>query len=405
MFPNFKLCAGDISVRLGKQLYTLSATSRYAIPICAMLAIGAVCCLYASQNNLDGEPFAWFDGISAWPSIAINLFAALCSVHFIIKAHFILRQDAAKLAAEFGFNVTMPDKTSFFGWDKSPTRPAIPRSDSDLSRQVQIDRCDKIEILALWQRYLCRGRLWMRALRVAPMTGFYMAALFAGLPLLGQFPPAPIRGPFASHFVSLMMPTFAVFLFLTFFVIDAILLHDGFLKQFTEKATCWPDSTFQKYKYPIRPNRPGNEVDLADYWDILLIARRTEAVGSLIYYPFIVLSLLIAAGLPCFDNWTWPPVVMVAFGLHFAVAFYAAWQLPKVAREYRDKVLERLKRRKRQALMIADKTPEAIDTMIEEVQSTHQGAFANIWDQPAIRALLLPSGGIGVATLLQYLPH
>jgi hypothetical protein len=55
--------------------------------------------------------------------------------------------------------------------------------------------------------------------------------------------------------------------------------------------------------------------------------------------------------------------------------------------------------------MPAGRAPEAIDIMIEELQSTHQGAFAYIWEQPAIRALLLPSGGIGLATLLQYLPH
>jgi hypothetical protein len=43
--------------------------------------------------------------------------------------------------------------------------------------------------------------------------------------------------------------------------------------------------------------------------------------------------------------------------------------------------------------------------MIEEVQSTHQGAFSNLWEQPAIRALLFPSGGLGLASLLQFLPH
>jgi hypothetical protein len=91
--------------------------------------------------------------------------------------------------------------------------------------------------------------------------------------------------------------------------------------------------------------------------------------------------------------------------MHFSLALYAAWRLPNVAKKYRDKVLERLKRRRRQALMLAQRTPEAIDTMIDEVQSIHQGAFSYLWEQPAIRGLLLPSSGIGLATLLQYLPH
>jgi hypothetical protein len=55
--------------------------------------------------------------------------------------------------------------------------------------------------------------------------------------------------------------------------------------------------------------------------------------------------------------------------------------------------------------MRVQKTPEAVDTMIEEVESTHEGAFSYLWEQPAIRGLLLPSGGIGLVTLMQYLQH
>jgi hypothetical protein len=150
-------------------------------------------------------------------------------------------------------------------------------------------------------------------------------------------------------------------LFLTFFVIDAILLHEGFLAQLEKEETWWPDATFQKFEYSTSPNRPRNESDLADYWDILLISKRTEAGGRLIYYPFIILSLLIVARLRYFYYWVWSPVLIVALSLHFSVALYAAWRLPKVATVYRE--------------------------------------------QPAIRALLLPSSGIGLATLLQYLPH
>jgi hypothetical protein len=241
-------------------------------------------------------------------------------------------------------------------------------------------------------------------MRAAPMTILYIAALFAMPPIIGEFPRPPIRGDFPFLFL-IFFTTICAFLFLTFFVIDAILLHEGFLLQLGKRETCWPDATFRRFEYSITSSRPLNESDLADYWDILLISKRTEAVGRLIYYPFVILSLLIVARLRCFDNWTWSPVVIVVLSMHFSLALYAAWRLPKVARVYRDKVLERLKRRGRQALMLAQRTPEAIDTIIEEVQSTHQGAFSYLWEQPAIRALLLPSSGIGLATLLQFLPH
>jgi hypothetical protein len=54
--------------------------------------------------------------------------------------------------------------------------------------------------------------------------------------------------------------------------------------------------------------------------------------------------------------------------------------------------------------MVERRTREATDTIIEEIQSTHQGAFAYLWEQPGFRALLLPSSGI-LATLIQYLHH
>ena len=383
-----------------KQRDTVVASSWLAVPVCAILTAGIVCRLYLVQNDSGrGEPFAWCDGASAWPSIAIIVFAALLSVHFIFKTCVDLRQNAVKLAEEFGLKATERETRTLLGWEIPPLKQVIATGSPGTEATTE----EKIDIEALWQRYLRRGRLWTRVLRAAPMTGFYICALISILPLIGDFPAPPIRGS-SSFFHILVFAAVITFLLLTFFVIDAILLHEGFLKQFTEKKTYWPDATFERHKYSVNP-RPDNENDLADYWDILLIAKRTEAVGNKIYYPFVILLLLIVARLKYFDNWTWTPALIVALSLHFSLALYAAWRLPVVAREYRDRVVERLKRRRRQTLMAAQRIPEVSDIMIEDVQSTHQGAFSYLWDQPAVRALLLPSGGIGLVTLLQYLPR
>jgi len=385
-----------------KQRDVIAALNWSAVPVLAVLAAGLVFYFYFAQNpSGDGEPFAWFDGASAWPSIAIILFAGLLSVHFIVKSHLKLKQNASKLTAEFGLSGPIA-ATSWFAWEVPPLKPGITRA-SPVDPGTEVNSEERIDIVVLWGRYLCRGRFWRRVFRAAPMTILYIAALFFIKPLIGDFPRPPIRGHFL--FVPLILATISAFVFLTFVVIDAILLHEGFLIQLGKTETCWPNDTFEKYEYSIKPTRPSNESDLADYWDILLISKRTEAVGSLIYYPFVILSLLIVARLNCFDNWTWSPALIAVYCLHFSLALYAAWRLPKTARSYRDRVLERLKRRKRQTLMCAQRIPEAVDTLIEEVQSTHQGAFSYLWEQPAIRALLLPSGGIGLATLLQFLPH
>jgi hypothetical protein len=388
---------------LWRERNTIGASSWIGVPVCAAIAVAIVCLFYAFENNLGkGEPFSWFNGTSAWPSITLILFAALLSVHFLLKTHLNLNQNAINLSQEFGFDDSVPQQISLLAWEKPPltnepanTIPILDGAESNSRERIMIE--------TLWKRYRCRGRIRRQLFRAAPMTAAYIAALSFVLPLIGGFPAAPIRGDF--NFLVLMAPTVIVYLLLAFIVIDAILLHEGFLLQLEETESYWPNETFKKFEYPFNPKRPANESDLADYWDILLIARRTEAVGNAIYYPFIILTLLIVARLRVFDDWTWSVALIVALCSHFCLALYAAWRLPKVAKEYRDKVLLRLKRRRRQALMRERKAPETIDTMLEEVQSTHKGAFSYLWEQPAIRALLFPSGGIGLATLLEYLNH
>ena len=362
---------------VSRQIHAITALSWLSVPICAILAIGAVYWFYVSgMYSGGGESVAWFDGISAWPSIAIVFFAAFLAIHFISKTQFDLVKNAAKLAGEFGLSGAVSNKP----------------------HKIE----DKIDIIALWQGYLCRGQFWRRLVRTVPMFVFYMAALASLLSLVGDFANPSIRGLFP--FQILLVVTVFLFIFLTFFVIDAILLHEAFLRQLEKKDTHWPDATFEKFKYSIKSGRPDIETDLADYWDVLLIAKRTEAIGNLIYYPFIILSLLIVSRLTYFYDWVWSPALIVALSLHFTLVLYAAWRLPEVARGYRKKILERLERRKRLGFVDEQKKANAIDTVIEEVRSTHQGAYSYLWEQPAIRALILPSS-VGFATLLQYLSH
>jgi hypothetical protein len=385
-----------------KERDSIAASSWLAVISCAIVALGALFCFYLfDSRSANGEPFAWFDGISAWPSIAIFIFAAFLSIHFILKTHFSLRQSAARLTVEFGFKDLIQEGAPLFAWSVSPLETSSIRVRAPLRGEK--NKIEKINIVVLWERYLRLGRFWMRVSRAVPMTILYIFTLAAILPLFGHFPIPPTRGQFP--FLLLIIPTICLFLFLTFVVLDAIRLHEGFLAQLVDRETYWPNDTFRKFGYPIGSRRTRSEKDLADYWDILLIAKRTASVGNIVYYPFIILSLLVVARMSYFDNWTWSAPLVIALCLHFCLAFYAAWRLPKMAKDYRDKVLERMKRRRRQAFIRQRKIPEAIDTMIEEVQSTHQGAFSYVWEQPAIRALLFPSGGIGLATLLQYLPQ
>ena len=335
-------------------------------------------------------------------TIALILFAGFLSIYFIVKVRYDLEQNASKLADEFGLPapeaIEQPRRGVLEALRLLPisaVRLFIP-TDTPVIHE-------KVDMTVLWQRYRIYGQFPKRRLRALLMTAFYLFALGLLVMLAGGYPRSPIRGVF--NFPALIGSVFILFVYLTFLVIDAIALHERFLAQLAERETHWPPETFKNFGYAVAPDGPYTESDLADYWDILFIARRTEAIGNLIYYPFIVLSLLIVSRLPYFANWTWTPGLIVALTIHFLLALYAAWRLPRAARAYRELVLERMEQRRRQNLKDPKEESAALDAVIQHVQSTHQGAFAYLWEQPAVRALLLPSTGLGLTTLLQLLPH
>jgi hypothetical protein len=367
-------------------------TKYWAILGCAILTIVALYFFYCVQNrDNNGEHLAWVNGTSCWPSIAIILFAGLLAVYFLWKISSDLRRNAAKLHDEFGLPPPVPAKLSWYRWFFL----FLPKE------TTLVD--GKVCFLALWARYLSYGRFWKRAARAAMMTILYLAALGCLVSLLGELPKAPIRG--WSPFPFLLGLPVCLFVYLTFLLVDAIILHAAFLDELAKGETDWPQATFDRFNFSVAPEGPYNRSDLADYWDVLFIARRTEAIGNLIYYPFIILSLLIVSRLPYFANWTWTPSLIIALSIHFLLALLAAWRLPTVARDYRESVMERMEQRRKQNLKDPEKQPDAMDAIMQEIRSTRQGAFAYLWEQPALRALLLPSSGLGLTTLLQYLPH
>ena len=163
---------GSIAIRkqmLGerKQRDAIAVLNWLAVPVYAIMAVGIVCYFYVIENYpVQSEPLAWFDGTSAGPSMVILLFAALLSVHFMAKAHFDLSQNAANLTEEFGLR--------------------NPEQSKPRTRLV-----GRIDIVALWERYLCRGQFWRRFFRALPMTVLYIAAIRVILPLIGHFPGPP----------------------------------------------------------------------------------------------------------------------------------------------------------------------------------------------------------------------
>lgn len=154
----------------------------------------------------------------------------------------------------------------------------------------------------------------------------------------------------------------------------------------------------------LEPRRGLEETCVSHWLDIQVIAKWTAVVHPVIYYPFIVLSIMILARSLLFDNWYTPPPLLVVLCISALYAVACAFMLRQVAERARGSALERFT----QLLIRVRGDPDLemlsgkIEIMIEEIKSLREGAFARFTEQPVVRALLLPIGSGGALALVHY---
>jgi hypothetical protein len=169
-----------------------------------------------------------------------------------------------------------------------------------------------------------------------------------------------------------------------------------------EKQFRWPKRTMEHYASKLHVDQ--RHVD--EWIGIHFIARRTQAVANLVYYPFIVLSLMVFARSSLFDNWTIPTALIIVLGGSFLIVIGCAVGLRWSAEATRRKAIWRLSN---EIIGLkgggeADRnTAGQLEAMIAQIREFRRGAFAPYLQQPIVHALLLPLGSYGGGALLQYL--
>ena len=188
---------------------------------------------------------------------------------------------------------------------------------------------------------------------------------------------------------------------LTFYVVDAIRLNSNFIRIFTYGVTKWePDISLGRERIP-----PLDEEDLSRYRDISFVAQRTEAVAPLIWYPIIVLAVMFVARSSFFDNWPWPLSLILIFALNVMWALGSAAFLRRAAEQLRESAISNLQLLRVLSFSKPDpeKRRQTFDELITEIRNLKKGAFAPLTEQPFVRAILYPSGGLGLFAVVQRL--
>ncbi|HEX8524567.1 MAG TPA: hypothetical protein VF669_20090 [Tepidisphaeraceae bacterium] len=387
------------SSKLWRVTLEISTRTRLFVPVFLTLSIGAVWMTYRKGWPV-GEPLT-LDGNSVWPSEALKLLALLLCVHFFFKSRRDLLENDKQIKEVFDLDpLTKRDrvKPSKKNWNIAcdDRGEAVPMPEG---RKFQDN--ERVDAKRLWEEYQVRGLFRNGVRRYGPIIlAFYVFGLLV-FAVLG-WPTFPGRGVASLRFdlfVSALL-SFAL-VALTFFVVDAMRLNEVLIDYLSRGVTYWPEKTRSHWLKEVGSMKA---LDLAELLDVSFIAKRTEVVGRMIWYPFAVLFLIVMARLEVFAKWDWPASVIIMMLCMAAVASFSAALLRDAAEVARTEALKRLRNRLMLTLVNQQGARrDVIQRVISIVETVDHGAYAPLTRQPLIRAIVLPSGGVGVLALVQYL--
>jgi hypothetical protein len=317
----------------------------FAIPhVAALFGCLLLLTLFIDWQSKTGVPFALFDGLSLWPTEFLRLLAGLLSLFLLDWA---ARQIKDSLAKE---NTT-----------------------DSISENLQ----------APWASYKTG---FSRSQLVAAVVIACVGSVTSALLMFGR-PHVPYRGH-ASQWADIIIWNFCIvaLTLLSCFVADSARRSGKFINEYAE----------------ARKREALGDVD--ELLHLQILGRVTRPVEQSIYYPFFSVAILIVSCGSYFADWGIPLTSGVCAALICALALIGSWYLRRSAKNARRAAVERIKERLLSPGTGDDKLlSERLRLLLAEVQAYGVGPFGSVSQHPVLGALLLPSSGLGIWALLQYL--
>lgn len=372
------------------------------------------------------EPVAWLEGVSAWPSHLIHLLALLLILWTLdwawADAQRRLRQDSRALQLDAPIVHDHLGRLLRDWWERGSVlfwRPGVGFS------------CD---FKVLWAEYGERGGPLPRAVRCAFWYGLTVAVvLLIFISVNGlQVPAVPVRGPSHRHLVATGL--YALLFLLPLLIVtvaDSITLLYRFVTHLNAGRSYYPEATVQMMaralgaehaalwseRFAARPQDRGRTAaeggddftvhTLLDDWiDVRVVACRSAPVARLVIWPFVVLALLVVARSRLFDNWALTPAIAVGVSFYVAVLIGLTLLLKQAAENTRRRALASMQADLRWLAGSGKPRADLVEPfkrLIAQVEAENVGAFASFFEQPLLKAMLVPLGGAGGTQLFDYL--
>jgi hypothetical protein len=358
------------------------------------------------------EPLRWLDGISIWPSEFIRVIVVLLGVVLFLHGRRLLREGEERIGHEF-FRIDPPPAHLRKPWLER-LRDDIRRCRAGGLRAMCRRVCPplagqdgggSVRVKDLWQEY----QRWTSAatVMVRISIGVILYWILSTVLISLDPPIAPVRGEasLALDHLTASGAVLSMFLLLVA-TLGRVAVSTLFLRRLygdgpVALPSDWDAATLNRFC--------GASCKAAkSYVDLMLSARLTESVGEIVLYPFILSVLLLVARSQLFDNWVtpWGLLSVIAFGLILVIV--GALALRHSAERIRRYTIEQLT--KLEVRSHGNNAPEqdkscdaaTVRLMREVATNLNKGAFAPLGEQPIVRALILPFGGAGAMSLLEY---
>ncbi|MBM3624277.1 MAG: hypothetical protein FJX16_02955, partial [Alphaproteobacteria bacterium] len=275
-----------------------------------------------------GEPIAWAQGVSMWPSIALRAIAAVMAAVLIRDAWTELNanlEDIESRRLKIGAADGIAKTPNSGGDGRASWHPMgiLGRALSYrlIEEEAEKDKNKEVFVNSVWKEYVAKQRLRPVAIRIA----FYvLVMLYISLVLAYGWPNIPWRGPYGTAiYYGVTIPAVLALFILVFLVFDSTLLCLRFIEVLRRHKTHWPDSTRAKYAEKLKIDGP-----LLDDWiDLRFMALRTRCISKLVYYPFAIFALMIVSRSAAFAGFAVSPPIVITQFVGFIALFGCAMAL------------------------------------------------------------------------------
>lgn len=389
--------------------------------VVAPLALARAWPAVADWMTAQGKPLAFTEGISTWPTEFIRLFAFLLGGYLLLRGWRGLARNQDAIAE--AFFLTGPRDEIVRSQERAEPRLTA------WTRLVNMFRLGAVApsglatrhatglspgVQELWQAHVVQNRLVARLVRSIAFGVLAMALSEILMLALHEHRVVPQRGELALQVHERLHQLVMLMLYLVVaFSADATLLCVKFMRHLRGPTCVWPRDTVHHFEKELAFVDDG----LVKRWiDLQFVAARTLEVNRLVYYPFILLSLILLSRSPAFDDWQMPMAGKVLAVLGAVAACLCAAALRGAAERARTEALKQID----EALLRANgrdgcaqeratkasrcrPTPRQIELLRDYAANLSTGAFAKWSQQPILKALLLPFATVGGSTLLDYL--